>query len=62
MEFVALGDIVAQQQLRKLSLKESQDCYYQMLDALTYLHAKNIIHQDVKPANILVKTRDPRSN
>lgn len=61
MKFIVLEDIVAQQQLQKLSLKESQNCFYQMLNALIYLHTKNIIHWDVKLINIFVKTQNSLS-
>lgn len=59
MEYVALGDMEQQQQERKFSLQESKDCFDQMLSALTCLHGNNIIHRDIKLANILVQSRDP---
>jgi serine/threonine-protein kinase len=31
-------------------------CMIQVLDALEYLHARNIIHCDLKPANLLIET------
>jgi serine/threonine protein kinase len=33
-------------------------CMIQVLEALEYLHAKNIVHCDLKPANILIETNE----
>ena len=39
---------------RELALEERLDYFVQMLQALTYLHRRGIIHHDLKPANVLV--------
>ena len=39
---------------RKLSLVEKLDIIIQMLEGLHYAHERNIVHRDVKPANIMV--------
>ncbi|RZI43205.1 serine/threonine protein kinase [Herbaspirillum sp. HC18] len=41
-----------------LSLETSIDYARQILDALGYAHARNIIHRDVKPGNVLIDERN----
>jgi serine/threonine protein kinase len=40
-----------------MSRDEVLDCFYQMCQALEYVHAEGILHKDIKPDNILL-TRD----
>ncbi|KAF2747034.1 negative regulator of the PHO system [Sporormia fimetaria CBS 119925] len=42
----------------KLSSTQIQGCLKDMFSALAFIHSKDIIHRDVKPANILVKSLD----
>jgi serine/threonine-protein kinase len=45
---------------RFLGLSETIEIILQILDALGYAHEEGIIHQDVKPANILIEKRGNR--
>ena len=44
----------------KLSIKQSVEIIIGILNGLEYLHNKQIIHRDVKPANILLQNDTPR--
>ena len=60
MEYIDGGDL-GKLILERGPLRESmvQTMAKQLLEALGYLHRKNITHRDVKPDNILVKSLDP---
>ena len=42
---------------QKLSLKDTEEIFLQILEALRVAHSLKIIHRDLKPANILIETR-----
>ena len=46
-----------------LALDDFEACFYsyQVFQALTYLHSKNIAHRDIKPENILLASRQQLS-
>ncbi|KAF2836542.1 Pkinase-domain-containing protein [Patellaria atrata CBS 101060] len=60
MEYVSCGDLqgylhkhgVLTEEMAKLMAR-------QILNALSYLHAKNITHRDIKPDNILISSYEP---
>ena len=56
MPFCAGGNIVEYVGDRQPGLPRVAMILSQVLDALAYIHAKNIIHHDIKPANILMTT------
>lgn len=41
------------QEQKRFSEKVSAEYIYQVVDALKYLHSKNVIHRDIKPENLL---------
>lgn len=43
-----------QEQGKSFSRKEIEKILHQLLNALEYLHERNILHRDIKPANILM--------
>ncbi|QDS68245.1 hypothetical protein FKW77_010609 [Venturia effusa] len=60
MEYVPCGDM--QGYLSKhtyLSEAEAKIMSRQVLEALRYLHSKQITHRDIKPDNILISSQDP---
>ena len=59
MEFLPLANLAAQHNDVPLSDQDSVMLCYQLLQALEYMHSLNITHRDIKPLNILVKSREP---
>jgi serine/threonine protein kinase len=45
-------------QARSLSEEQVKSCLKDMFSALAFIHSHNIIHRDVKPSNILMKSKD----
>ncbi|KAK3693861.1 hypothetical protein B0T22DRAFT_53805 [Podospora appendiculata] len=60
MEYIAGGDLGKLiSETGPLSESDTKTIAKQLLDALGYLHNMNITHRDVKPDNILVRSRYP---
>ncbi len=59
MNFVE-GESLAERIQREGALPETQVLGWarQLLDALTYCHARNVIHRDIKPLNVIITPED----
>lgn len=59
MELCPLKDLGIQHRLRPLSEDEVVEMFAQATSALQYLHGQGVAHRDLKPGNILVRSRKP---
>ena len=59
MEYLPLGDLQRQDGVTPIDVEEIIGVLYQSLLALEYLHLQGIAHRDIKPTNILFKSRRP---
>lgn len=57
MPYFPLGNLNNQHTERPFSRRETQDILCQILQALAYLHPRQVAHRDLKPDNILVESR-----
>lgn len=59
LEFMKGGELLTRIQKKKfLSESNSKLFFYQMCDAIKYLHEQKITHRDLKPDNILLASSD----
>jgi predicted Ser/Thr protein kinase len=57
MPLISGGSLEALMQRQRLDFKTIRKIVNQVGDALDYAHSRNLIHRDVKPANILIDER-----
>lgn len=58
MRYLDTGTLTERMKTRPLALKEVDHFFTQLLDALGYAHAQNVVHRDIKPSNALVDAQD----
>jgi len=53
-----LSQVIAEQEGRGLPLEQVSSIFLEILDALAVGHRAHLTHRDIKPGNILIRTRD----
>ena len=61
MQYLPLGNLEDQHNESPIAVEEITDLFFQVLNALRYLHPRGVAHRDLKPENILVESRSPFS-
>ena len=61
MPYLLLGNLEDQHDESPFTVEEITDLFFQVLNALRYLHPRGVAHRDLKPENILVESRSPFS-
>ncbi|MCJ1464499.1 hypothetical protein MMC07_003112 [Pseudocyphellaria aurata] len=60
IEYMECGDLWKAHENKNISLDELVDICPQFMGAISYLQEMGVIHRDMKPRNILVKSRNPQ--
>jgi len=58
MEYIPGGSLKDYMDSRNLSVDEKCKIFFQLCEALFYLHENGVIHRDIKPGNILIDEGD----
>ena len=53
LEYIKDGTLFEYVQKNKLTEKDAAVAFYQITDAVAYLHKHKILHRDIKPENVL---------
>ena len=61
MPYFSLGNLEDLHRDSPITVEEIVVILFQCLEALGYLHPRNVTHRDIKPENILIECRDPLS-
>ncbi|KAJ3094774.1 Calcium-dependent protein kinase 4 [Physocladia obscura] len=56
-EFCSGGDLVSGLEYAALSEPQSAQLIYQLIDVIRHLHQKEVLHRDVRPANVLLRRK-----
>ena len=59
MELCDHGDLYKFYRKREFTLKQLFEIMVQIAEGIEYLHQNNVVHQDIKPGNILVSRESP---